>query len=97
MFVEAYTKWGVHFVLETHSEYLIRKLQTFVAHKKMESNDVSICYVYSKDDYVSPSESRVKHLPIKEDGNLADSFGTGFFDEADNLSVELMSIKMDKS
>ena len=97
MFAEAYSKYNIHFIIETHSEYLIRKLQTFVAHKRMESNDVSICYVYSKDDYVSPSDSRVKHLPIKEDGNLADSFGTGFFDEADNLSVELMSIKMDKS
>lgn len=97
MFAEAYNKYNIHFIIETHSEYLIRKLQTFVAHKKIESNDVSICYVYSKDDYVSPSDSRVKHLPIKEDGNLADSFGSGFFDEADNLSVELMSLKMDKS
>lgn len=97
MFAEAYRKYNIHFIIETHSEYLIRKLQTFVAHKKIESIDVSICYVYSKDDYVSPSDSRVKHLPIKEDGNLADSFGTGFFDEADNLSVELMSLKMDKS
>ena len=97
MFAEAYSKYNIHFIIETHSEYLIRKLQTFVAHKKIESNDVSICYVYSKDDYVSPSDSRVKHLPIKEDGNLAESFGTGFFDEADNLSVELMSLKIDKS
>ena len=97
MFAEAYSKYNIHFIIETHSEYLIRKLQTFVAHKKIESNDVSICYVYSKEDYVSPSDSRVKHLPIKEDGNLADSFGPGFFDEADNLSVELMSLKMEKS
>ena len=94
MFAEAYAKYNIHFIIETHSEYLIRKFQTLVAHKKMDNNDMSINYVFSLDDYVSPSDSRVKHLPINNDGSLADSFGTGFFDEADNLSVELMSLKM---
>ena len=94
MFMEAYTKWGVHFIIETHSEYLIRKFQTFVAHGQMENETISLNYIYSSGEYVSPSDSRVKHIPIKEDGSLADSFGPGFFDEADNLSVELMSIKM---
>lgn len=31
MFMDAYTTWNIHFVIETHSEYLIRKFQTFVA------------------------------------------------------------------
>lgn len=94
MFVEAYSKYNIHFIIETHSEYLIRKFQTFVAHGKMGNDTISLNYIYSPEDYVSPSDSRVKHIPIKEDGSLADSFGSGFFDEADNLSVELMSIKI---
>ena len=94
MFAEAYNKYNIHFIIETHSEYLIRKFQTFVAHGQVGSDTISLNYIFSTGDYVSPSDSRVKHIPINKDGSLADSFGSGFFDEADNLSVELMSIKM---
>ena len=94
MFAEATSKYNIHFIIETHSEYLIRKLQTFVAYKRINADNISLCYVYSPDDYVSPSDTRVKQLTINDDGSLADSFGSGFFDEADNLSVELMSLKM---
>ena len=97
MFAEAYKLYNIHFMIETHSEYLIRKFQTFVARKEVEADKISLNYVYSPEDYVSPSDSRVKHISINEDGSLSDSFGTGFYDEADNLSVELMSLKMRKS
>ena len=68
-----------------------------MARKEVEADKISLNYVYSPEDYVSPSDSRVKHISINEDGSLSDSFGTGFYDEADNLSVELMSLKMRKS
>lgn len=97
MFVEAYQKYNIHFMIETHSEYLIRKLQTFVAKKYIDAETVSINYVYSQKDYISPSESPVKHLDVNEDGSLSDSFGPGFYDEADSLSVELLSLKINKS
>jgi predicted ATPase len=97
MFAEAYKLYNIHFIIETHSEYLIRKFQTFVARKEVEADKISLNYVYSPEDYVSPSDSRVKHISINEDGSLSDSFGTGFYDEADNLSVELMSLKMRES
>ncbi len=97
MFAEAYKLYNIHFIIETHSEYLIRKFQTLVARREVEEDNISLNYVYSTEDYVSPSDSRVKHISINEDGSLSDSFGTGFFDEADNLSVELMSLNMRKS
>ena len=75
MFVEAYSKYNIHFIIETHSEYLIRKLQTLAARKRIAKDTISLNYVFSSGDYVSPSESKVKNLPLNEDGSLADSFG----------------------
>lgn len=92
MIVDAYKNYGVHFIIETHSEYLIRKLQTLVAKKEVKNTDISLVYFneHNKEDrpaYVP----QVKHIEIKENGKLADKFGTGFFDEASLLSTELLT------
>lgn len=39
MFLDAYTNYNIHFIVETHSEYLIRKSQVLVAHMDYSSND----------------------------------------------------------
>lgn len=91
MFVEAYEKYNIHFVIETHSEYLIRKLQLLatghIDDVKLERSDVSIYYVYSKGD---KSSQKVKRIGICSDGYLDDTFGEGFYDEATRLSRQLM-------
>ena len=130
MFLDAYTAYNIQFVIETHSEYLIRKFQTFVAKyaggrilseiiSEAESNmsknligfnrvgfakaflttmsrdEISVYYLYDKNEQ-SEYEPLVKKLELKEDGRLASQFGPGFFDEADNLAMDLLSIKMQK-
>lgn len=84
MFVEAYQKYNIHFIIETHSEYLIRKLQVMVADKEnaLTSNDVSLNYVEKNEEGISHN----RQIKIKEDGRLDGSFGEGFYDEAGNLS-----------
>ncbi len=94
MFCEAYSKYNVNFVIETHSEYLIRKLQLLAAGKGEEHNidrkDVSIAYVYDADIDKRPlGEPHIKHIGICKDGYLDDTFGCGFFDEATSLSRQL--------
>lgn len=91
MFVEAYQKYNIHFIIETHSEYLIRKLQVMVADKenKLSPNDVSINYV-EKDD---TGTSHNRQIKILDDGSLDGKFGTGFFDEAASLAVTLFKSK----
>ena len=97
MFVEAYKKYNVHFIIETHSEYLIRKLQTLVAEKEICNSDTSIIYVYDSDIAKRPLYTpQLKEIEIGEDGRLTDSFGTGFFDEADNLVINLLNQKIAK-
>ena len=92
MFVEAYQKYNIHFIIETHSEYLIRKLQVLVADKenKLTPNDVSLNYVDKDEDGISTN----RKIDILEDGRLSEPFGPGFFDEADSLAMDLMKYKV---
>lgn len=91
MFVEAYQEFNIHFIIETHSEYLIRKLQVMVADKDnaLTPNDVSLNYVEKGEDGVSHN----RQIKIREDGGLIGQFGSGFFDEADELALELFRRK----
>ena len=93
MFVEAYQKYNIHFIIETHSEYLIRKLQVMVAEKEnaLSPNDVSLNYV-EKDENGTSHNRQIK---IQEDGRLSEPFGPGFFDEATGLSMHLLKMKME--
>ena len=91
MFADAYKNYNIHFIVETHSEYLVRKLQTLVAKKELTPEEVSLQYVYNADAEKRPKgEPQVKNIEIREDGILRDSFGSGFFDEADNLAMDLL-------
>lgn len=98
MMLEAYKDYNISFIIETHSEYLIRKLQVFVASKDDETDrhigkdDTSILYANSPKE-VAKGEQQVKRIGIGEDGRLDSPFGTGFFDEADNLAMYLLRIK----
>tara|TARA_B110000091_G_scaffold211109_1_gene255137 strand:+ start:422 stop:2302 length:1881 start_codon:yes stop_codon:yes gene_type:complete len=89
--VLAHKTYGLHFILESHSEYLIRKLQYLTAKKEIAQNDVLI-YYFNADEYVNEKELKVKEIKIDEFGALTDSFGPGFFDEATSLKFELMKL-----
>lgn len=90
IFVDAYTNFNVHFIIETHSEYIIRKLQLLVANKDVKNSDISILYVYDEKDRPG-YEPQVKKIGIRKDGMLNGNFGEGFFDEADMLSMFLLT------
>lgn len=83
-FVECYISTNSKFIIETHSEYLIRKLQFLVAKKTINSNDVGIYYF---------DNGNIKNLEIREDGILSNDFNPGFFDEALKWTIDLLSIQ----
>lgn len=93
MFHEAYSKYNINFIVETHSEYLIRKIQTLVASKTISPDDIALLYVEDNVTVKEDGVKKVREISIKEDGRLAESFGAGFFDEADNLAMNLLKIK----
>lgn len=92
MFLDAYKKYHIHFIIETHSEYLIRRFQTLVADKELGPEDISIAYL-TDEEHELAGEPKVKQIGIKEDGFLSDSFGSGFFDEGARWSKELIDKK----
>lgn len=84
MFAEAREKYNIHFVIETHSEYLIRRLQVRVAEKKIPSDEVSVIYV--------DEDSHPYDMGLKENGKFSQDFGAGFLDEADNEAIRLFDL-----
>jgi len=97
MIVDAYKTYNVHFIVETHSEYLIRKLQTLIGRKDndLTPKEVSILYVYPHDKALRPAgEPQVKVIDVTDTGKLTSSFGSGFFDEASSLNLELIKLNL---
>lgn len=91
LLVDANKLYGIHFLVESHSEYLIRKLQLLVSQKEIDSKNISLLYVNSKH---RPSyQPVITDIGINVDGSLKQEFGSGFFDESIRLSRELFKPK----
>lgn len=89
MLVEAYEKYNIHFIIETHSEYLIRRSQLLVSKMGYKNNEESV----EKSPFITyyiPKDAKPYSLGYRKDGKFMESFGTGFYDEASNLAFELL-------
>jgi hypothetical protein len=75
-------------IVETHSEYLIRRLQYLVATGRVNPDLVAIYYL--GDD--AEAEHYVRRVSIAPTGQLTVDFGSGFIDEATNLMVDLYRV-----
>ena len=89
MFLEAYEKYNIHFIIETHSEYLIRKAQVFVARNQYETEEAMNKENPFKVIYV-PRDEAPYEMEFCADGRFKNEFGKGFFDEATNLAFEIL-------
>jgi predicted ATPase len=76
----------INFVVETHSEYFIRKTQVLVKENQ-----------FMKEPAISPfsviyfdSDLSQRQMTYREDGRFAESFGTGFFDVSTGLTFQLL-------
>lgn len=81
-FVQDAIGYGVQFLFETHSEYFIRKLQYEVSHNGVNLENVLIRYLNRK-----TNESKFVYIDsngelTKDGGEVIDTFGDGFLDEA---------------
>lgn len=86
---------NLKFIIETHSEYFIRKLQYLTA-KKEVSAESSVIYYFNADKYVNNQEPKVKKIDILENGNLSETFGPGFYDETTRLQFDLMKLNQEQ-
>ena len=80
------------FVVETHSEYLIRKTQVLVSkenyedNSSMKENNPFMVYYFDGENEKKPYYP----MEYRTDGNFSNEFGTGFFDAATKLLYEIL-------
>lgn len=87
VFYDACMTYKVYFIIETHSEYLIRKSQAIISQYDIEGKDFkeNPFKIY----YFNPDGTSYE-ITYGESGRLENSFGPGFFDEAGNSSMEIL-------
>jgi len=77
---------GVQFLIETHSVYLIQKLQLLVAQGKIEPDKISLLYFENVKKGIE-----FRRINIRKDGMLREGFGPGFYDESAMLAIDLLN------
>jgi predicted ATPase len=73
-------KNNIQWILETHSEALITRLQRRIREKKIRSQDVSILYI----NPIGKKGSSIQELRLDDDGDFIDLWPDGFFVETFN-------------
>jgi predicted ATPase len=73
------------FLIETHSEHMIRRLQVLIANGELSNDDVAIYYV----DKNRLGNSFVKEYKINERGFFIEPWPEGFFDSTSKSLMEL--------
>jgi predicted ATP-dependent endonuclease of OLD family len=92
-FVDVVKHFEVTLLIETHSEYLIRRLQVLTADSKNEVKPEDSVIYYLDGNVTDDSDKFVRKINISLDGSLTNDFGPGFIDEATNWKMELMRLR----
>lgn len=90
--VYALTEGRVRFLIETHSEYLIRRTQVIVAELAKDKHIADIEDLEEQNPfkvYYFPEEGNPYDMIYRPDGRFYEEFGTGFFNVASNLAISL--------
>lgn len=91
LFVDATRLFGIQFIIETHSEYLIRRLQYLTARKDINPDDISI-YYFNNPNKIKADEKQIFKIEVRKDGILKQDFGSGFYDQATNSTFDLFRL-----
>lgn len=98
MIYEVNTEFGIRFIIETHSEYLIRRTQVLVAgfnyddEATMNRNNPFAVYFLNKNPEENP-----RKMTYKLSGAFNEKFGNGFFDEASKWDMMIIRKEFEQS
>ena len=98
-FMVAAIEKGVRFLVETHSVYLIRKLEVLLGNKSLATNKLRVCYV-NKNPNEAIQDREVVDIKVNEDGldqEKVKELWAGFYDEDERLQMEKQEIKKFKT
>jgi hypothetical protein len=73
------------YIVETHSEHLLRRLQLKVAEGVLSAEDIAVYYVYTN----KQGNGSIKPLKIKPNGFFEEQIPPGFYDSTTNLLEKL--------
>lgn len=82
---------GFKFLIETHSEYLIRRTQVLVANMGLNECEIDLQNPFKV--YYFPSDGSPYDMKYLANGHFEEAFGEGFFDEAGKWTRELIRNK----
>lgn len=88
LFNEVCDKFGFRFVIETHSEYIIRRTQAMIATGEVSFKDNPFKVYYF------PENGQPYDMEYQENGTFAKTFGKGFYDQASSLSFQVLQAKL---
>ena len=91
--IDFINQYNVGLIIETHSEYFIRKLQYLISTKKVVNDKISLNY-FERKMKNKKSTIIISEIPISKEGVLEKEFGSGFLDEANNLSIDLFLLNL---
>ena len=89
LFYDAYEQYGIHFIIETHSEYMVRKTQILVANFHYKS-EFDLVAKNPFEIYYFPETGNPFNMGYTPKGGFIKNFDSGFFDEAVMLQYALM-------
>jgi predicted ATPase len=94
LFLDVHQRFRIDFLIETHSEYILRRSQVLVAENEYEvsPNENPFCVYY----FPKNIEQQPYRLEYQKDGSFNRNFGDGFFDEASSSTLELLKLKRQK-
>lgn len=90
LFEEMATRNNCTFIIETHSEYIVRKAQVLVREANyIDDSDLEEHNPF-KIYYLPEDGSDRYEMVFRTDGCFENDFGEGFFDEAENLALKIL-------
>ncbi|MCX6266066.1 MAG: AAA family ATPase [Bacteroidetes bacterium] len=85
-FIYCQKQYKVQFIIETHSVYLIQRLQLLIAKNEFDPTNATILYFNTNE-----AHEKYYRINIRKDGILKESFGSGFYDETARLTADILN------
>jgi len=82
-----------NFIIETHSEHIIRKIQVLIAKGEIEKDRVAV-YYFDKDEKTGTTS--IKKMEMEDNGFFKEPWPDGFFDEASDLAYALLDAQINR-
>lgn len=93
LFFELNKTYGFNFIIETHSEYLVRRSQVIVANENKKAETKARIWGNPFRVYYFPADGYPYDMEYAKDGYFEKPFGKGFFNVSSELSLDLDRIE----